>query len=431
METSNNQELLFDPLLAPIHPNGTPLTEQEAIDIWLYLKQVSEETYQLLSSSLIDEALHRMQQTLGFTDEVMIRMASLLRMMYFGKITFEQFPELLQKEVGIPQDKVAVTVNFIQAEVLSLKAIPKQPEVAEDVVQTQMQTTAIMLLDALAKYPRINDQQITTDRIKIRSERESVRGTVRNWLRAYRDSVGVRQHSAIERGQFLFQSENAKGLSAQEREKVAALLKSLDDREALAIDVQRQEIVFPVFIPSQTTTAPPSALAQPPAFVADSFVTEQKPEFVPEMQPVIAPQNNGQVAGSFPQAPQPTTFNFSQALPDPLHPSVLNPQTLQSTPPVSTEKYNLTPEASSPLIPLNPADEKAFHFSSGHILPAEKQSPENPVIPSKTPSPPSSFGLGYNPGTPFRSSPQITGQKKEVWEIPSGLQNVVDLRAKE
>jgi hypothetical protein len=379
VNTPNNQEFQLDPLLVPVHPNGVALTQQERVDMWLYLSQIPEEAFLLLSSPLLTEAMQRMQKTLQLNGDVSMRIASLLRWMYFGRITFEQVPPSLKSDVGVPQDKIISVVNFIRTEILPLKA-QKQETVAESVPRTD--TRSLMLLDALAKFPRINEQQITSERIKIRSEKDSVRGSVQNWMRAYRDIVGARQHTAVERGQFLFQGDNTKKLPPAEREKVALLLKALDENEAIAIDPKKQIIVFPVETAVQDTA---------PA-------------------PIVAPPI---------QSPA-STFSFAQA-------------------------PRLTPSFAAPVhteLPTSSDSADPFHFSSGHILPSEKQEAVNQASQTNVSPRPASFGLGFNVNpylTPQEQRPPVVipppippaSQRKEVWQTPGAASNVVDLRSDE
>ena len=108
------------------------------------------------------------------------------------------------------------------------------------------QTVSLPLLDALSKYQRLSEQIVTEDRIAVKGESAPVRGSIRNWLRHYRDAVGIRKHSTMERGQFLFQGENTRRLSSAERGRVSFILKSLDEGFPVPIDADRQEVVFPV-----------------------------------------------------------------------------------------------------------------------------------------------------------------------------------------
>ncbi|HHH12536.1 MAG TPA: hypothetical protein ENJ77_01520 [Candidatus Moranbacteria bacterium] len=74
---------------------------------------------------------------------------------------------------------------------------------------------------------------------------QTVPGTVGNWLDDYRFSVGAGKHSAIERGDYLFHNRNTKLLSAEDRQKVAVILKSADEDIPLTIDPENEKVIFP------------------------------------------------------------------------------------------------------------------------------------------------------------------------------------------
>ena len=100
------------------------------------------------------------------------------------------------------------------------------------------------LLKALGKFEKLGGQQVTNSKIVVKGQNDPVRPTIFNWLRAYRDELGVGAHDSVVRGQFLFHSLNGKGLSSDERDQVGMLLKSIDENIPLSIDPERQEVVF-------------------------------------------------------------------------------------------------------------------------------------------------------------------------------------------
>lgn len=377
----------YDPLLSRIYPDGKPMTDIEVTESWRSLRDVSEEVYLLLSSRLIAEKSYEMMKKLQLTEEVSMRIVSLLRMYYFGKAPLDQLPSLLKNDVSLPQEKVVEVMTFIQKEILSLKA-PKETEESDEVAP-MMNALSLQILQALEKFPRINDQQITSERIRVRSERESVRGSVRNWLRAYRDALGARQHTAIERGQFLFQAENAKNLPTQERERVSLILKSLDDGELLTVNPEKQEIIFPV-----------AATAPQPSQGSLSTILQQHRAAPPQSAPQKAPV-----------APQPDMSRpQQQPVPVPQPRAAVVPQEKSPASPASGMKtFNFSAAASAAsIVPFSNdfPDSDPFRFSSGHTLPAEKRAPVSQPA-------------------------QAPAQKKEVWQVPASLQNVVDLRPEE
>ncbi len=110
--------------------------------------------------------------------------------------------------------------------------------------QKTIDRVEISLMQALGKFEKLGGQQVTNSKIVVKGQNDPVRPTIFNWLRAYRDELGVGAHDAVARGQFLFHSLNGKGLSSDERDQVGMLLKSLDENSPLTIDAGRQEVVF-------------------------------------------------------------------------------------------------------------------------------------------------------------------------------------------
>jgi hypothetical protein len=460
VDTLENKKLQFDPLLMSIHPNGTSLTHEESVAMWLNLSTISEETYQVLYSSLVADAMTRMHDTLQLTDDVTMRIAALMRVFYFDKVTLEQLPTLLKDEVGLPQEKIAVTMNFIRTEILTLKAQNISQETVEEEV-SQIKTATLILLGALAQYPHINDQVLTSNRLQVRNEKELVRGSVRNWLRAYRDAVGVRNHTAIERGQFLFHSENTKKLASAERDRLAVVLKSLDDNELLTIDVEKQEIVFPRVITAQVApvqnplasiapakntplhplqsspllpkqSTPPLPLAKPTQNpIASPSISSGAPAMTAPVRPIATPMPVAPLVNPVQKPPMPpstptlntptpppvkritpmSTFNFSRSsAPTPAHALPASPARMMPQQPLSSSpsqnrvapvsQSNTLSQKSPIATPMQTAIKDPFHFSSGQVLPAEKQG-----------------GLPKSP---------LSTQKKEVWKIASELEDSVD-----
>jgi hypothetical protein len=135
------------------------------------------------------------------------------------------------------QEKIINKVVF-----LSEKAITKN---AERIRSQDIETKEIFLplAGALLEYLSISQQAVTSNEIKLNSG-EVVRPSIKNWITDYRDNLGGAKHSPIERGKYLFQSENGKRLTNGDRQKLGLILKSLDDETPLKIDPKNERIVF-------------------------------------------------------------------------------------------------------------------------------------------------------------------------------------------
>ncbi|KKQ60234.1 MAG: hypothetical protein US82_C0043G0001, partial [Parcubacteria group bacterium GW2011_GWC1_38_22] len=97
---------------------------------------------------------------------------------------------------------------------------------------------------ALDKYPKIGEQTITSNPIKLQNFLEPVRPSVKNWITDFHYAMGSGKHSPIDRGNYLFHGENGKVLSAAERQKIGVILKSLDEQTLLTIDPEKEIIIF-------------------------------------------------------------------------------------------------------------------------------------------------------------------------------------------
>ncbi len=125
-------------------------------------------------------------------------------------------------------------------------------------------TVKMPLLQALSKYENLGNQLITNERIKIKSQPEPVRPSLLYWIKYYRDELGIGHHSTVDRGNFLFRSENGKRLSPEERERVNLVLKSVEENYPVDIDTEHSEIIFPAFVASAPRPQPvPQAVSQP------------------------------------------------------------------------------------------------------------------------------------------------------------------------
>ena len=104
----------------------------------------------------------------------------------------------------------------------------------------------ITLMQALKLHEKLGEQSITSNPLKLRYFPAPVRSSIKNWITDYHDALGAGKHSTIDRGNYLFHSENGKRLTPAERQKMSLVLKSLDEETMLDIDVDRQAIVFEV-----------------------------------------------------------------------------------------------------------------------------------------------------------------------------------------
>lgn len=105
---------------------------------------------------------------------------------------------------------------------------------------------SMALIEGMKTFPNLGEQVISSNPIKLRYFPTPVKPSIKNWITDYHDALGQGKHGTIDRGNFLFQSENGKKLTPDERQKVSNLLKSLDEGTPLEIDGDAQKVIFSI-----------------------------------------------------------------------------------------------------------------------------------------------------------------------------------------
>jgi len=132
------------------------------------------------------------------------------RLSWYG----DYFPNLKQV---VETWKVSVPENASKIEAIREALVAEQAKhVPEEHVVPSAERVKLPLLRAASEYPKIGDQQITRERIRIPGRQDDVRD-----------------------------SENGKKLSSEERERLNVIIRSIEENEPVEIDAGRGEIVFP------------------------------------------------------------------------------------------------------------------------------------------------------------------------------------------
>lgn len=124
-----------------------------------------------------------------------------------------------------------------------------ESEAVLDNVRERLQINSNDYLDndienLINKFPKVTDQPISREPIKLLFNDETVKPTVTNWLADYRAYAGVGNHEVNERSDYLLRSPNVQNLTPEERERLGLLLRSYDEHYPLPFSVSRQEILF-------------------------------------------------------------------------------------------------------------------------------------------------------------------------------------------
>lgn len=337
-------------------------------EAWGVYKTLPPETRKKLTSSALPLRLRSLAGDFSVKGTDLVRMSGIIRELFFNKKTVAAAAEEISSFSGADKGKLA---EFIEKNVLTVEPDPETVSVAAE-GPVPVSSEKLPLLAALAKYARLSEQQLSRDKIRIKNQSESVRPSLVNWLRSYRDELGVGYHDPVLRAKFLFNSPNCKSLSSEERERLNLILRSVEDNVPLDIDVRRMEIIFPSFSVTDGHSAPPKApAAQMPAPEKKTPIEGKPKSLLETLQstPVAAP---GAKPFTPPQAPK-------RAVPPVPAPAV--PQTPAAPRMAEPEGgfrigkgMHFTSLEQKPVPEKKPTmgQEEKFSFSSNHTLQAEQ-----------------------------------------------------------
>ncbi len=209
-------------------PTSPRETEEENAERWRKFFALSDSAKDILASEETDKKIKEISKQYSLSVEQAAYLSRAVRLFYFEELPLERFAAYIQEHTGV-EASVAAQI----AQVLVRRVIRKEIVNAN----VRMPLTA-----ALKQFPDIAIQRITQQDIIMP---EHVPGTVENWLQNYRSVMGSRTHNAIDRGKYLFHNRNTKSLSPQERQRVAMILKSYDEKIPLVINTAQPAIIFP------------------------------------------------------------------------------------------------------------------------------------------------------------------------------------------
>ena len=157
--------------------------------------------------------------------------ARAIRKYYFGELKKENIAFDISKSSGVSMEQATAIASAVVSQIIGDTSFEDRLE-------------KITLQAALKKYEKLGEQHLSGNPIKLKIFESPVRPSIKNWISDYYENVDARKHDSIERGNYLFHSENARRLTTGERQKVGTVLKALDEDGIVMVDPQRQEVVF-------------------------------------------------------------------------------------------------------------------------------------------------------------------------------------------
>lgn len=345
---------IYFPLLVSNKGTDEPLSKEEDALVWKKYLTISPENRAIITSYELPRKIKELQGKFNLNDTTTGQISLCIRKIFFGEIDIASFETTLRSLFADSPDNqshIRQIVEYVNTEILHL--VPKiSPDSEESSVvknSSEPVVKKLSILKAITEYPKLNDQLLTNEKIKVKGQSEPQRPSLAHWIRYYRDELGVGFHDQVLRGRFLFQSENGKRLSNEERERINLVLKSIEEDFPLDIDVEQGMVIFPTrpknLAPATATTA----------------------------RPLFPPKENGMPARTVkpyvPAAPVSPASGVVAASP--------------VTPPSKPSFF------ASKLSPAKNVAGETLHFSTGHVLPGEKAAspPDTGVQSAPTPAP--------------------------------------------
>lgn len=154
--------------------------------------------------------------------------------------------QILQSKIALdPKNKTRILLLLEQDIIGKIRAISEKPFVKkENFAVAAAQRIKLPLAKALEQYRKLGEQGLTTNPLKLKYFETPVRPSIKNWITDFHDNMGAGKHGAIDRGNYLYHSENGKKLTPLERQKLSSILKSLDENSPLTIDPEKQIVIL-------------------------------------------------------------------------------------------------------------------------------------------------------------------------------------------
>jgi hypothetical protein len=285
-----NQWCYFPMLASVTERDGKYRTTSEEDDaIWEKYDSLPPEIQDIITAREIPEAIYNYGQKWGLPDGETAYISVAVRKFYFHEWSLQECGNNIYSHFSAnksDQQNVQGMIESFQKEILAVRPADKNEK--PNIIDSLMERLA--LLSAIGKYPRLGEQQITKERIKLRNQSEPARPSLANWIRVYRDELGVGHHDPMIRGKFLFDSENGKRLSSEERERINIILRSIEENAPLDIDTEKTEIVFPGFASVPVAPKAPAQVAVPREIPVVTPIPVPRP--VPTSVPMTASQSD-------------------------------------------------------------------------------------------------------------------------------------------
>jgi hypothetical protein len=154
--------------------------------------------------------------------------------------------QVLESKIPLVHSMHVTVASLLEQNIINkIHALSEKPFVKKEnmLVETR-QKLQLPLAKAIVQYPKLGEQGVTVNPLKLKYFQTPMRPSIKNWITDFHDNMGAGRHGAVDRGNYLFHSENGKKLTPVERQKLSSILKSLDESLPITIDPENQVVIF-------------------------------------------------------------------------------------------------------------------------------------------------------------------------------------------
>lgn len=198
--------------------------------------KLSETIQNKLLSREVSKKIQKIGERYNLSLIQLASIARIIRSYYFREIETNKFANILSKEMKIDLSIAQEISRYVIEAIINI-----------DLEASNLNSKVKLSFNqALERYPKINEQVLSGKMIKFSGRPYPVKGTVENWIKDYYNSVGAGNRDIMKRSRYLYNGENTKILDDEEKQKLAFLLKALEENSLVTIDPERNEIIFEI-----------------------------------------------------------------------------------------------------------------------------------------------------------------------------------------
>lgn len=159
---------------------------------------------------------------------------------------WDSLDQVLESKIPLVHSAHVTVAQMLEQNIISkIRPLAEKPfEKKENGSAKTEQKIQLPLAKAIEQYPKLGEQGITVNPLKLKYFEMPMRPSIKNWITDFHDNMGAGKHGAIDRGNYLYHGENGKKLTPLERQKLSSILKSLDENSPITVDPEKQIVVF-------------------------------------------------------------------------------------------------------------------------------------------------------------------------------------------